>query len=183
MSELKAGMTRRIKLNSASVARQRVLKAEVVGFVDDMKEFAQALRRSLYSTTYQVVLVPLIGLQRRRADWSRVEGYVDEVFEWHGLIVGLSRKSHSRNLSPAGSHVDLAATLRSGSVVGAGSGIAAALSAAASPALGVGQARGRRQMGDDIEMVGERLGYFRCRDTDVFKAVMDRKPEIEMMLV
>ena len=176
MSEIHASMTRRIKLNSASVARQRVMKADVLAMVDDMKEFARALRKSGYAHRYEVVLVPLIGLQRRRADWSKEEGYTDEIFEWHGLIVGITKRGHSRNVSPAGSQLDL--NLTAG--LGAG-GVGAALSAAVAPVLG--QRRAKREMGEDIECVGERLGYFRCRDTDVFKGVLERRSEIEMMIV
>ncbi len=178
MSEVHASMTRRIKLNSASVARQRVMKADLLAFVDDMKEFAGALRRASYAVRYEVALVPLIGLQRRRADWSTVEGYVDEVFEWHGLVVGLSKKGHSRSVSPAGSQVDLSHTWTSG--LGTG-GVGASLSTGVSPVLG--QGRANRELGEDVEWAAERLGYFRCRDVDVFKHILERKHEIEMIIM
>ena len=177
MSEVHASMTRRIKMNSASVARQRILKADVLAFVDDMKEFAGAIRQASFSIRFEVALVPLIGLQRRRADWSRVEGYVDEVFEWHGLVVGLSRKGHSKKGSPTGSQVDLSHTLTGPS---AAAGMGAMLSAPTTPLLG--KDKKKRQIGEDVEWLAERLGYFRTRDTDVFKYVLERRHEIEIMI-
>ena len=188
LSEVHANMVRRVKLNSASVARVRVLKARVGCFVDDMREFAAALKRASHAgERYQVVLVPLVGLQRRRADWGRVEGYVDEVFEWHGLVVGLSRKGASRVVTPMGSQPDLSLTNSGSNKHGksSSSGLSLstglAMSAAVAPALG--SARAKREMGDDMEWHGERLGYFRCKDTDVFKHVVDKKSEIEMMII
>ena len=144
LSEVHAGITRRIKLNSASVARQRILRADVLGFVDDMGEFSRALKRAEHAAlgwSYQVVLVPLIGLQRRRADWGSTEGYVDEVFEWYGLIVGVARNRGEDTRSGEG-----------------------------------------RRLGDGVEWVAERLGYFRCRDTDVFKHVLEKRSEVEMVI-
>jgi hypothetical protein len=235
MSEVHGTIIRRIKLNTASVVKQRVLKADVCAFVDDMREFSLALRRSAgggstsgsskHSITslagaggrYEIALVPLIGLQRRRADWSRPEGYVDETFEWHGLVVGLSRRggrSQSRPPSRTGSregspmpslrgrrsHQNLSVSAG----LGAG-GVAAALAPILNlhtPRLtlsptpdgghwgnttahfeGDGTKGGQRQMGDELDFVAERLGYFRCKDTDVFKNVMEKKGPIEILML
>jgi Heterokaryon incompatibility protein (HET) len=196
MSVVHAGMTRRIKLNSASVARLRVLKADVLGFVDDMREFSGALRRAAFSggsgggngmakVKYQVALVPLIGLQRRRADWSKIEGYTDEVFEWHGLIVGLSRRGASRGVSPRGSQVDLLAnSLSAGLAMGAvGAAMAPGLLGTDGGTVGGVFGERKRKMGDDADYVAERLGYFRCRDTEVFRHTLERKGEVEIMIV
>lgn len=236
MSEVHGTIVRRIKLNSASVVRQRVLKADIMAFVDDMREFSQALRRSSNassssskqsnsttshsgSSRYEIALVPLIGLQRRRADWAKPEGYTDEVFEWHGLVVGLSRRggthSHSRPSSRDSSPIPTLRGRRSHPNLSVSAGLGAGgVSAALAPILsahtprltlspnpesrhrqghlspaqshvfdGDGDKGGKKRMGDESEYVAERLGYFRCKDADVFRHVMERKGAIEMLIV
>ena len=84
-SEVHATMLRRFVRNSASVARQRVLQTDVLCYMDDMEEFTAKLRRS--GPSYEIGLLPLLGLQRRRAAWDSKTGYTDEVYEYHGLVV------------------------------------------------------------------------------------------------
>lgn len=84
-SEVRPKMVRRFTRNSASVARHRVLKAEVQCYMDDMKEFSAKLRRS--GPSFEIGLLPLVGLQRRRPAWDSPTGYTDETYQHHGLVV------------------------------------------------------------------------------------------------
>lgn len=84
-SEVHATMVRRFTRNSASVARQRVLTTDVLCYMDDMEEFTAKLRRS--GPSFEIGLLPLVGLQRRRQAWDSKTGYTDEVYEYHGLVV------------------------------------------------------------------------------------------------
>ena len=61
--------------------------------MDDMSEFTHKLRHS--GAAYEVGLLPLVGLQRRRADWGRAEGWRDEIYEWHGLVVAVRMRNAS----------------------------------------------------------------------------------------
>ena len=137
MSEVTAHMVRKIKRNSASVARLKVLRADVLCYMDDVEEFSYKLRHS--GNAHEVGLLPLVGLQRRRSDWSKPEGYSDEVFEWHGLVVALRMKNASS--------VDLT------------------------------------QMAREAKGTAERLGYFRVRDTEVFRIVMERSEDREVTII
>ncbi|ETN43579.1 uncharacterized protein HMPREF1541_02738 [Cyphellophora europaea CBS 101466] len=83
--EVHATILRRFTRNSASVARHRVLQTDVQCYMDDMEEFTVKLRRS--GPSFEIGLLPLVGLQRRRPTWDSTTGYVDEVYEYHGLVV------------------------------------------------------------------------------------------------
>ncbi|KPI43281.1 uncharacterized protein AB675_6992 [Cyphellophora attinorum] len=84
-SEVRPKMIRRFIRNSASVAKHRVLRCEVQCYMDDMEEFTAKLRRS--GPSFEIGLLPLVGLQRRRAAWDSRTGYADEVYEYHGLVL------------------------------------------------------------------------------------------------
>jgi hypothetical protein len=84
-TEVVAKMLRRFTRNSASVARHRVLSTDVRCYLDDMDEFTSKLRRS--GPSYEIALLPLVGLQRRRPAWDSENGYTDETHEYHGLVV------------------------------------------------------------------------------------------------
>ena len=84
-SEVRPKMIRRFVRNSASVAKHRVLKTEIQCYMDDMYEFTTKLRRS--GPSFEIALLPLVGLQRRRAAWDSKSGYADEVYQYHGLVV------------------------------------------------------------------------------------------------
>ena len=150
--EVICGMVRKIRMNSASVARLRVLRAEVLCYVDDMEEFTSRLRRS--GPTFEVALLPLIGLQRRRASWAEALGYVDEIYEWHGLVVKLSGRHQSHDILSR-----LASTVSASEVPGSAVDL------------------------DDSQLVGERLGYFRVRDVNVFGHVLNKGVDREIVLI
>ena len=151
-AEVVCGMVRKIRMNSASVARLRVLRAEVSCYVDDVEEFAGRLRRS--GPMFEVALLPLVGLQRRRASWAEALGYVDEIYEWHGLVVKLSGRHQSHDIL---------------------SRLASSASASEVPGSAVDL--------DDTQLVGERLGYFRARDVDVFEHVLSKGVDREIVLI
>ncbi|RMZ87916.1 hypothetical protein DV736_g4856, partial [Chaetothyriales sp. CBS 134916] len=132
-SAVTARMVRKVRRNVPSVARVSVLKADVLCYVDDVDEFVRELHHS--GAKHEIALLPLVGLQRRRPDWSKTERYVDEIFEWHGLVIKLS--------------IDLT--------------------------------RLESEDGKE-EGIGWRLGYFRVRDTRLFKTILDRAEAREITL-
>ncbi|RMZ79554.1 hypothetical protein DV737_g3354, partial [Chaetothyriales sp. CBS 132003] len=78
-SAVTAHMVRKVRRNVPSVARVGVLKADVLCYVDDVEEFVHQVRHG--GAKHEVGLLPLVGLQRRRPDWGKSEGYTDEIFE------------------------------------------------------------------------------------------------------
>ncbi|RMZ80018.1 hypothetical protein DV738_g3032, partial [Chaetothyriales sp. CBS 135597] len=154
-SALTAHMVRKIRRNVPSVARVGVLKADALCYVDDVQEFVHELHHS--GTKHEIGLFPLVGLQRRRPDWGKPEGYTDEIFEWHGLVVKLCKspaKSQMKKMSKSNSSsLDLSLQQSSDT--------------------------------DEEEQVSKalRLGYFRVKDTRLFKMILDKTEEREIILL
>ncbi|RMD39776.1 hypothetical protein DV735_g5356, partial [Chaetothyriales sp. CBS 134920] len=175
-SAVTARMVRKIRRNVPSVARVGVLKADVLCYVDDVQEFVHELHHS--GTKHEIGLLPLVGLQRRRPDWGKVEGYTDEIFEWHGLVVKLSNWSKS-NLSKSNSNKSNSNKSNSNKSNSNKSNS----NKSNSSSLDLTLLHSSDSDEEEEASKAWRLGYFRVKDTRLFKLILDKTEEREIILL